>query len=973
MSVLKNSASGFLVEGYFHTYQPARHRALNQDYCHMEGLAYYRGIVDYYDADKENVGYIMGAVKDSIFKMNHSLFQYAPKTNDQWVPCNGAEVILKKSGVEVARYNVDTCYNGLFIFKNLEPGNDYSLEASCEGYHPMHEIHKAPFSVKANETTYKFLHLKDTAYVPPIIHYSNYPNPEQPAYLGVPSVFEMKREFVDKTMDELFADKTIRRVLYRDGLMYVLAIDADKNPTLAVVNEYGVVEAELPTDFCTVVGAEGLKLSDIAFTADGVLVSCNKEAVSYTPSNKWNLYKWEKTAEGWSGALWQAHANNETAGNYTNAYVGNTFAYSGTLAEGTIAATAVTTGSSKAVRYTIYSIYDGVVAGALRNQLVGVTEIIHGADMKLVVSPRDSMSFILTSSLTAGNEWQIVNTTKSEPKLMGTLPFVTHTPNHFKYAGKAMMAAPAVDAEGKNIGVAVYDITAGVDKAQLIKTDCYHYVKRMLKNQDYYTTDHNYNGVFVFDNLEPGKYTISVHASGYKDYIGTVTVTADKTTYPEIFLEKGQGTEPNINVDIKWVLNGGIIPGGDVPSNADLWETFKPYYNTYYGLSRADQTIENVATFANAYMQDIMTNTKSEYKWLGDYILSVVGSLDGESAWRWHVHAFFNCNDGTVAGNQKVATADFSQAGKPEAWGEAYQIAMGTSATLPSSVKETYTLPTPKKDGDVFVGWYDNPKGEGTKMTTIPAGYKGTIYAIWQNENPDSDKETHIITWVLNGGVVPGGDVPSNEQLIASFKDGYNTYFSQSIATTRELSNFLYYGNSQGYDVSKMLTDEKSGWKWLGDYLLSVAGSLDGESAWRWHLFAFFNCNDGTVTDTQKVATADFSQAGKPEAWGTAYQVAMGTTGELPTTVDEEFKLPIPIKEGYVFAGWFTNPEGSGTALTSIPAGWYGTLYAIWTAQTATNIEEVYLPNNVRKVLLNGQILIIRDGKVYNMMGQQVN
>lgn len=511
------------------------------------------------------------------------------------------------------------------------------------------------------------------------------------------------------------------------------------------------------------------------------------------------------------------------------------------------------------------------------------------------------------------------------------------------------------------------------DQGEVIKCNCYPYVKRMLKNQDYYTTDHNYNGVFMFENLAPGKYTVSVHATGYKDYTGTVTVTADKTTYPEIFLEKGQGTEPNINVDIKWVLNGGIIPGGDVPSNADLWETFKPYYNTYYGLSRADQTIENVATFANAYMQDIMTNTKSEYKWLGDYIVSVAGALDGESAWRWHVHAFFNCNDGTVAGNQKIATADFSQAGKPAAWGEAYQIAMGTSATLPSSVKETYVIPTPKKEGDVFVGWYDNPKGEGTKMTTIPAGYKGTIYAIWQNENPDSDKETHIITWVLNGGVVPGGDVPSNEQLIASFKDGYNTYFSQSIATTRELSNFLYYGNSQGCDVSKMLTDEKSGWKWLGDYLLSVAGSLDGESAWRWHLFAFFNCNDGTVTDTQKVATADFSQAGKPEAWGTAYQVAMGTTGELPTTVSQEFELPIPVKEGYVFIGWFDNPEGTGTAITSIPAGWYGTLYAIWKAKTATNLEELCSPSNVQKILHNGQILIMRDGKVYNMMGQQVN
>ena len=469
--VLKHGASGYLVEGYFHTYQPARHRALNYDYCHMEGLTYYRGIVDYYGADEETVGYVMGTVKDLNRKMNNSLFTYQAKTNDDWIPCNGAEVILKKAGVEVARYTVDNNYNGLFIFKNLEPGNDYTLEASCDGYYPLDQKYKEPFSVKANATTYPMIFLADTTWTPPTVVYTNYPNPDQPAYVGVPSVFEMEQSFVDKPMAELFAGKTIRRVLYREGLMYVLAIDADKNPTLAIVNpEFGTVEAELATDFCTVVGAEGLKLSDIAFTAEGVLVGCNKEAVSYSPSNKWNLYKWEKTAEGWTGALWQAHANNETAGNYNNAYVGNTFAFSGTLAEGTIAATTVTTGSSKAVRYTIYSIYDGAVAGALRNQPVGVTELTHGTNMKLVVSPRDSMSFILTSSLTAGNEWQIVNTTKAEPKVMGTLPFITNTPNYFKYAGKAMMAAPAVDAEGKNIGVAVYDITAGVDKAQLIKT-----------------------------------------------------------------------------------------------------------------------------------------------------------------------------------------------------------------------------------------------------------------------------------------------------------------------------------------------------------------------------------------------------------------------------------------------------------------------------------------------------------------------
>lgn len=525
------------------------------------------------------------------------------------------------------------------------------------------------------------------------------------------------------------------------------------------------------------------------------------------------------------------------------------------------------------------------------------------------------------------------------------------------------------------------------EKGEVIKCNCYPYVKRMLKDQDYYTTDHNYNGIFMYENLEPGKYTISVHANGYKDYTGTVTVTADKTIYPEIFLEKGQGTEPDvdpINPDIVWKLNGGKVLGGDVPSNADLWETFKPYYNSYYGLNRADQTIENVATFANAQMQDIMTNSKSEYKWLGDYILSVAGALDGESAWRWHVHAFFNCNDGTVQGNQLVATADFSQAGKPEAWGDAYREAYGISAKLPSSVDATYTLPTPVKDGDEFVGWYEDPKGEGAKITSIPAGYKGTIYAIWKNSNPDSDEAIYTITWVLNGGKVLGGKVPSNEELWIEFMDGFNAYYTGysnesgtfKTRTSRPITEVLEFTwtniGALGLDF---MTNSKSPWKWLGDYILSVASAqgiaLTTDSEWRQQFYAFFNCTnvskkaDGTMVGS----TIDFSQAGKPEAWGDAYRVAYGLTGDLPTKVTETFVLPIPVKDGYVFVGWFDNPEGTGTAITSIPAGWYGTLYAIW--KSTTDIDNLPTQtNNVKKIMQDGQIFILRDGKIYNIMGQ---
>lgn len=471
LGALKHGAAGFLVEGYFHTYQPARHRALNHDYCHQEGLAYYRGIIDYYGADKETKGYVMGTVKDLHNKMSNPLFQYAPKTNDQWVPCNGAEVKLYKGTELVSTYTVDNNYNGIFVFENLVPGDDYKLDATCEGYYPLDKSYQVNFSVKANETSYQMIFLSDTSYQAPTVFYKNYPDPAQPAYLGLPSSFEMQQSFVGRKMAEALDGLTVRRTLYRDGLIYVLAVNEQKEPTLIAVDaNTQVVTYTLPTDFCSVTSADGMKLSDISFTADGYLIGCNYEAVTFEPSNNWNIYKWELDATGWHGALWFNNTNNETAGNYNNAMVGATFAYSGTLADGIIAATSQTTGSSTAIRYCIYTIADGNYAGALRNQPDGVTAIEYGAELQMVVSPRDSASFILSSPLKNPVEWKIVNTTKSAPEIKGSLPFHSLVANYFMYAGRALMATPDENETGLTNGVALYDITDGLAKANRIAT-----------------------------------------------------------------------------------------------------------------------------------------------------------------------------------------------------------------------------------------------------------------------------------------------------------------------------------------------------------------------------------------------------------------------------------------------------------------------------------------------------------------------
>ena len=139
--------------------------------------------------------------------------------------------------------------------------------------------------------------------------------------------------------------------------------------------------------------------------------------------------------------------------------------------------------------------------------------------------------------------------------------------------------------------------------------------------------------------------------------------------------------------------------GATVPTNLELWEAFKPYYNTYYGLSRADQPIDKVSTFAAAKMQEIMTDAASEYKWLGDYILGVAAgqgvnlptdmAAANEGAWRWAVHAFFNATTGANG----AAGTDFTEAGKPENWGPAYLAAKEGTTPEPEPEIEWIEMP----------------------------------------------------------------------------------------------------------------------------------------------------------------------------------------------------------------------------------------------------------------------------------------
>ena len=449
---------------------------------------------------------------------------------------------------------------------------------------------------------------------------------------------------------------------------------------------------------------------------------------------------------------------------------------------------------------------------------------------------------------------------------------------------------------------------------------------------------------------------------------------------------------PTTPDSVHYELNGGELPkAAEVPTNDSLWTAFKPYYNTFYGLNRADQPITEVTTFAAAKMCEIMTAAESEYKWLGDYITEVAAAqayiltsdtlADGmEALWRWHVHSFFNCNQRT----DWPQTADFTEAGQPEAWGPAYQEVYGTAVVLPAVITETFVLPTPVKEGYTFGGWYWETDFSGTPVTQLEVGAHGTLYAKWVENVVDTpDPEPAVMNYELNGGELPkAADVPTNDSLWTTFKVAYKSYYNYSRAfeLITEVSSFLYGGAlNDSLSVKHMLVDATSGWKWLGDYIIDITSSqsqpLESESNWRWNVHAFFNCNDGTKQGNQAAESADYSVAGKPEAWGTAYQKEYGEAVVLPTIITGTYVLPEPTKDGYNFGGWYWEADFVGTPVTELHVGDSGTLYAKWNAKqpgTPTSLDLLNIEghSSAVKFLYNGKIVIVREGQMYDMQGR---
>jgi len=497
--VLRHGIPGFLLEGYFHTYQPARHRALNQDYCRQEGVRVARGMCEYFNLNAEKTGYIMGTVKDVHNHLTHNLYKYSAGSIDQWYPLDNVTVNLKKNGSVVATYQTDTLKNGVFVFNNLTPGT-YTLDIQADGYKALGDytsstvdsewqeyITKAAgdITVTANQTTYVVPLLEQTGYEPPAVIYENYPEPELEAYVQAPS----QLNFVHDDGTNYTLSGTIKRMLVRGDTTIVLTNDADLTPHLyAIDNVNKVLIKELSTNGVAA-ATEGnatfySRLQDIAFTADDQLVGINCEQMQFdgqvpdgSTRGVLRVYKWATYDS--DPVEW---VTTTSSANFYR-YKPQAIAIDGEAAECTINILGTNdwpNNSAGGMRFLRLAITDNVIASTTYtestiNASSNFTRLKVGTAPVLVLSPLDDNNVVLDGEIGYPMEVNTATANGTNSAVAGriedeALGAGASGVAFFKYAGHSFMVSPYMSDSTNVGGVKLYDVTNGFDNYQLVKT-----------------------------------------------------------------------------------------------------------------------------------------------------------------------------------------------------------------------------------------------------------------------------------------------------------------------------------------------------------------------------------------------------------------------------------------------------------------------------------------------------------------------
>ena len=265
------------------------------------------------------------------------------------------------------------------------------------------------------------------------------------------------------------------RALLRNGKWYVLENNSASGE-YSKINVYDAQSGELlrSLDMTGVSGGTTL-ISDIAFTADGVLLGCNLATVPYSDEgDSWKIYQW--TSDEDSPQLFAEITTAEHLGNWNSAIAGDALAVSGRLNDlkvyvNTYSATAET----RTFRIVGMQFTKGVrqsAVYALNND--SYTEAAWGRNPSIIVSPSSRDNLIIDSNLTGAREytfnWNESRTAMTECAILpdSIIASASSAMSFLRYSNK-VYAYVANLADGK-LSSAMYDATKSLSELNAVST-----------------------------------------------------------------------------------------------------------------------------------------------------------------------------------------------------------------------------------------------------------------------------------------------------------------------------------------------------------------------------------------------------------------------------------------------------------------------------------------------------------------------
>jgi uncharacterized repeat protein (TIGR02543 family) len=260
-------------------------------------------------------------------------------------------------------------------------------------------------------------------------------------------------------------------------------------------------------------------------------------------------------------------------------------------------------------------------------------------------------------------------------------------------------------------------------------------------------------------------------------------------------------------------------------------------------------------------------------------------------------------------------------------------------------------VPTPTKDNDTLLGWYDNMYFSGDAITFpyTPSG-DVTLYAKWQN--------TRIVTFdgnYTNGGYAqrPVNAGASTDNLQYGRETGFVLVgWYDNREGNGDAIEFPYYPSGDvtlyakwapAYIVGLEPNNDEVQWPWLinvayGDSIDMPLPNKEGFVLVGWYDNSEFN---GDAIEFPYEPTGDIKLFAK---WAEVYVIRLeicddsGAYSEISVRAGDAIghlsdadSVPM-IEDGYIFDGWYDNDEYVGSAIvaaTYVPEG-NMTLYAKW-------------------------------------------